>query len=178
MNNEALRVVAGVADVIHDALGIRPRPNFRPFVYVGVGNFADAATVGSEITFGITTESDSDFVCQAVTVSTRVDDNGRFPTSDDDDGASELGGVPDPAILMQIREGTGDRLWHNEPVDALAVYGALSPKRGLLGWPRLLKGNTTVNFTCSVLKAAAAGTGFDVRVHLVGFKVPKGQLAG
>lgn len=148
------------------ALGALPARNREPFVYSATINFDDAAAIGTSRQGQIILSADSDFVCTHIRIGARVDDTGRVLMLDDQDGTAEIGGWPDPGVLVQITESGQNRVLHDRAVDArLAYYGD-----GKLPVPKMFVATSTIGVELTVLKAAAAGTGFDVTVAFCGYK--------
>ena len=148
----------------------------RPFIYATTAQFADAAAAGSSPTVPpspIRIDSTADFVCTHVRITARADDTGQMVSLADatSAGIAEIGGWPDVPLLVQFEDGSGDRLWHNQAVDAWSSYGPGSWNAGQLSVPRRILRQTTINTTLSVVKQMPAGIGLDVEVQFVGYKV-------
>lgn len=168
-NPAASSVVLGdaVAVRLALALGVMPSSNQEPFTYSTTLRFDDAAAIGSTLTSQIQISADSDFVCTHIRVVARGDDSGRVLVIDDQDGTAEIGGMPDPGVLIQITESGQNRVLHDRPVDAFAAYGF---DGGKLQRPKLFRASNSIGVELTLLKQAAAGLGFDVVVCFVGFK--------
>lgn len=174
------RLATRIIGSLHGLIGVSYSDKFEHFVNQVTINFADAAAIGTVGTGAIRISQEAAFFCTAIRCNARLDDTGNVCTITSTDGAYAAaagegdGGWPDAPFLLQIQDGGNDRLLHNEPVDAAMVYGTHGGSENKLGRPKLFKPNSTVVVTATMLKAAGAGTGFDVRVALVGFKVFKG----
>lgn len=177
------RLAARIVNSLHGLLGVSYSERFEHFVYSGTINFADAAAIGTQGTVAIRISQEAAFFATAIRCGCRLDDTGNMVTAASTDGTYAAaagegdGGVPDAPFLLQITDGGNDRLMHNEAVDAGLVYGTHGNSPMTLAKPKLFKPNATLTCTATLLKAAAAGTGFDVRIALLGFKVYKGAGA-
>lgn len=168
MSSEELQVLAVALGAQLRAI---PHPDRRPFVYAVTFNFDDAAAIGTSLSRSITFNTDHDFVCTSICCETRIDDNGKVMVLDENDGATELGGWPDPAVTLQFEEVGKGRSLQNQAVPASLIYPANATTVGReLPVPKLFEGGSTVAITAAVLKAAAANTGFDVTVALQGYQ--------
>ncbi len=172
---EVQQLASIIGAVLHDVMGLADRETRRPYVYVASASLANDAAIGTTATGSITIDSGTDFICTAVRCSIRQDADGRHPAPMTGSSTATLdgGGIPDPAVLLQIEDGSGDRLWHSQAVDTLAVYGMGSPHDGRLAVPRRLRAGNTTTCTFTTMKLATGGAGWDIRAHFVGFKVPR-----
>lgn len=132
-----------------------------PYWYQATVSFADAAAVGSSGTATINIDK-TDFICTRIRVLSRVDDLGTMVTTDDiDAGGGDGGGNPDPACLLAITETGTDRAMQQTAIDAYAL--------GVLPAPKWFRAGSTVTLAVTLLRAAAANTGVDVRIVLEGY---------
>ena len=177
------RLAARITQSLHGLLGVSYSERFEHFVYHATINFADAAAIGTAGSGTIRISQEAAFFATAIRCNARLDDTGNMVTVTSTDGTYAAaagegdGGVPDAPYLLQITDGGNDRLLHSEAVDAGLVYGTHGNSPMVLAKPKLFKPNSTVNISATLLKAAAAATGFDVRIALLGFKVYKGAGA-
>jgi len=152
------------------ALGMAAHPRRTPFTYSVFLAFADAAAVGTQLQDAIRIDSDCDFICTAIRVGARIDDTGRIAEGPVLDGASATGGWPDAPFLVQFEEAGRGRTLQDRALDARLLYGADGQSEQRLAVPKMLVGGTTLTVTVSLLKQAAAGTGWDCTVALLGYK--------
>lgn len=138
--------------------------------YPWLVSFADAAPIG---TVGATAVriADASFWITAIAIFTRVDDNGRVLAAGDDDGAAgtagEAGGERDPGVMVNfLLTGGAKNLVIGGPgqVDGI-IFNRVRP----LPKPIELEPGSQFQIELTLLKQAAAGTGFDVRGVLEGF---------
>jgi hypothetical protein len=169
------RLAGKIVGALHNLLGVSYSEHAEHYYYSSTFLFADAAAIGTTITQGIRISQESAFVCTAIQCGARVDDTGVVVSQGTTDGSSAAATVtlPDAPFTLALTDGGSDRTLQNEAVDAGLAYSAIGGLRGTLGRPRLFKPNSNVTLTVALLKAAAANTGFDCRVHLLGFKVYK-----
>lgn len=176
------RLSARIINSLHGLLGVSYSDRFEHFVYHSSILFADAASIGTQGTTTIRISQEAAFFCTAIRVNCRVDDTGNSVTYANPAGtyaAAGLGdsGIPDAPVLIQITDGGNDRLLHSEAADAGLVYGTSGNSPAALAKPKLFKPNSAVTISTTLLKQAAANTGFDVRIALLGFKVYRGDGA-
>lgn len=173
------KLATRIIGALQGLLGVSYSDKYEHHVYQGTINFADAAAIGTQGQTTVRISQESAFFCTAIRCNARLDDTGNVVTVTSTDGTYAAaagegdGGWPDAPYLLQIQDGGNDRLLHFEPVDAALVYGTHGNAESKLGRPKLFKPNSSIVVTATLLKAAAGGTGFDVRVAFVGFKVFK-----
>lgn len=164
------RLAFKVIGALHSLLGVSYSEGAEHFVYQLTLNLADATAVGATGQGAIRISQESSFVCNAIQCVSRFDDSGKASGYGEVGAtAASAGEVPDPGLLIAITDGGSDRVLQNEQIDAGAVYSVLHG--GRLGRPRLFKPNSNVTIAITMLKAAPAATGWDVRVQLIGFKL-------
>jgi len=174
------RLATRIVGSLHGLLGVSYSDKFEHFVYSTTIAFADAAAIGTVGTGSIRISQEAAFFCTGIHCNARLDDTGNVVTATSTDGtylatAGEGdGGWPDAPYLLQIQDGGNDRLLHNEAVDAGLLYATSGASMARIGRPKLFKPNSTVLLTLTLLKAAAAASGFDCRIALSGFKVFRG----
>ena len=140
----------------------------QPYWYQILAEFPDAAAVGATLD-GTVRITDTHFICTAIKIFSRIDDNGQRMTLDDLPAAAAVdgaGGAPDPAVLVFLRETGTDRELSNMAIDG----GVFNPfESGPLPRPKLFRKSSTVQarFTCQ--RSANTNQGLDVRLVLEGY---------
>ena len=173
------RLATKILGGLHGLIGFSYSDKFEHYVYHATINFADQAAIGTVGTQQVRISQEAAFFCTAIRVGCRTDDTGNVVTITSTDGLYAAaagegdGGWPDAPYLLQIQDGGNDRLLHSEPADAALLYGSFGTSDQKLARPKLFKPNAAVLLTATLLKQAAASTGFDVRIALLGFKVYK-----
>lgn len=119
-----------------------------------------AGTIGSD-TFRIT---DTPFVCTFIGVTHRAAVTGRHIMTASDDGADEIGGLPDVAATLQIEETGADRVLSQVQIDGFLYH---CNRARPLPVPRLFKRATTVTVNATLRKTTAAVS--TLRVMFEGF---------
>lgn len=105
------------------------------------------------VTFGVSIQSDSDFVLQALTGVLRTTNNATVI-------------VAPPVTVLITDTGSGRQIFDGAQEWLNLIGTAQEP--GVLGTPYFAKAGGTLNFQCNNLDAATA---WNARISLLGFKV-------
>ena len=155
--------------------GLTPDGRFQPFIYERTINFAAAAAAGTTAPDTLQFDAGSDFYCLSIKAGSRIlsgaaATNGTVPAMDVQSAGST--GWADAPFLVDLRYGSSDRLFSNQPIDAALAFGAHGSNTGyVLPRPIRFEAASTLSITLTILRQATAGLQFSCRLEFQGVKV-------
>lgn len=171
------RLAFQIIEALHRLFGFQYSKNNEFYIYQDDVDTTTQATAGALYTSSVRMTQESDFVCTRVNCFAR-----RFhedtPTNAGHGGIIGMsaqtpaaGDAPDAPFLIQLTDGSTDRILMNTPVDAALAFGTWGSLPGIWPKPRLFARNSNIGIQYTLQKSIPEYFYWTLYCQFIGWKI-------